>query len=305
VKPSSSEPPLPPNLARAQAALMGKPLGRPVTAPEQVASPPTTPAAAPKPDLRDSKADRESANLAAATAALTGKSMEEIAKADQQEPSEEVTQSAEYREGNMGNGLKSVGRFIPLIVLLGCAAAGIAFWFHHADEVKLREAEAATAKEEYAKSVVVDMVNTWHADDHWEDSLSSPDGSSRTLYTIELETALIHDHPLIVFGRLEDVGKSGQSENSIISIWTETRTSLSTALRLSLLSPPEITNTILGQKDRASEMFVFAVKINSVEKVTMPSNSSGPDYFLAHGVLYAAKPIDVYEPPAESRHPNH
>jgi hypothetical protein len=254
--------------------------------------------------LHDSKADRGSANLAAAAAALSGKSMEVITKAGQQEPSaEEVKQPAEYREGKMGNGLKSVGRFIPLIVLLACAAAGIAFWFHHAHEVKLREIEAATAKEEYAKSVVAEMVNTWHADDHWEKSLSSPGDSSQTLYTIDLEKALMRDRPLIVFGRLEDVGKSGQSENSVISIWTETRTSLSTALRLSLLSPPEITNAILGQKDRASEMFVFTVKINSVEKVTMPSNSSDPDYFLAHGVLYAAKPIDVYEPPAESQPP--
>ena len=255
--------------------------------------------------LHDSKADRESANLAAAAAALSGKSMGEIAKAGQQEPSEEVNQSAEYREGETGNGLKSVGRFIPLIVLLGCAAAGIAFWFHHAHEVKLREAEAATAKEEYAKSVVAAMMNTWHADDHWEKSLSSPGDSSRTLYTIELEKALIQVRPLIVFGIVDDVSKSGQSENSIISIWTETRTSLSTALRLSLLSPPEITNAILGQKDRASEMFVFAVKISSVEKISMPSNSEFGDYFLAHGVLYAAKPIELYEPPAESRQPNH
>lgn len=255
--------------------------------------------------LHNTRADRDSANLAAAAAALSGKSMEEIAKAGTQEPSpEEVTQPAEYREGRMGNGLKSVGRFIPLIVLLGCAAAGIAFGFHHAHEVKLREEKAATAKVEYAKSVVADMVNTWHADDHWEYSLSSPGHSSRTLYTIELEKALIHDRPLIVFGDVEDVSKSGQSGNSIISIWAETRASLSPALRFSLLCPPEIANKILGQTDRASEMFVFAAKINSVEKISMPSNSSDPDYFLAHGILYAAKPIEVYEPPAESRQPN-
>lgn len=252
--------------------------------------------------VRDTRADRESANLAAAAAALSGKSMEEIAKAGTQEPSaEEVTQPAEYRERKMGNGLKSVGRFIPPIVLLGCAAAGIAFWFYHAHEVKLREAQAEAAKEEYAKSVVFDMANTWHADDHWEKSLSSPGDSSQTLYTIDLEKALIRDRPLIAFGIVDDVSKSGPSENSIISIWTETRANLSPALRLSLLSPPEIANNILGQTDRASEMFVFAVKINSVEKISMPSNSSDPDYFLAHGVLYSAKPIDVYKPPAESR----
>ena len=201
----------------------------------------------------------------------------------------------------MGIRLKSVGRFILGILLLGGAAAGIAFWFYHAHEVKLREAEAATAKEEYAKSVVTGLINTWHADDHWEDSFAALGDRSRTLYTIELEKVLIQDRPLIVFGDVEDVSKSGQSENSIISIWTETRGNLSPALRLSLLSPPEVTNAILAQKGRASEMFVFAVKIESVEKVSMSSDSSDPDYFLAHGDLYDAKPIGLYQPPAESR----
>ncbi len=50
-------------------------------------------------------------------------------------------------------------------------------------------------------------------------------------------------------------------------------------------------------------MFVFAVKINSVEKISMLSNSSDSDYFLAHGVLYSAKPIDDYKPQAESHPP--
>jgi len=245
-------------------------------------------------------------NLAAAAAALSGKSMEAIANAELQEPStEEVMQSAEFREETTGSRSSSIRSFILGFLLIGAAAAGIAFWFSHARQAKLREAEAATAQEEYAKSVVAGVINTWHADDHWEKSLRSPGDSSQTLYTIELEKALIHDRPLVFFGSVGDVSKAGQSENSIISIWAETRANFSPALRLSLSSPPEITNVIVGQKDRASEMFVFAVKINSVEKVTMPSNSSGPDYFLAHGVLYAAKPIDVYEPPAESRHPNH
>jgi hypothetical protein len=231
--------------------------------------------------------------------------MDEIAEARQQEPSaEEVMQTAEFREESNGSKPNTVGGFILGFLLLGAAAAGIALWFHHAHEVKLREAEAATAKEEYAKSVVADMVNTWHADDHWEDSLTSPGDSSRTLYTIELEKALILDRPLVFFGIVGDVSKAGQSENSIISIWAETRANLSPALRLSLSSPPEITNAILGQKDRASEMFVFAVKISSVEKISMQSDSSDPDYFLAHGVLYAAKPIGLNEPPAESRLPN-
>jgi hypothetical protein len=255
-----------------------------------------------KPSRRNAIVDREAANLAAARAALTGKSMDEIAKAGQQwKPAGEVTQTAVLWEGKMGIRLKSVGRFILGILLLGGAAAGIAFWFYHAHEVKLREAEAATAKEEYAKSVVTGLINTWHADDHWEDSFAALGDRSRTLYTIELEKVLIQDRPLIVFGDVEDVSKSGQSENSIISIWTETRGNLSPALRLSLLSPPEVTNAILAQKGRASEMFVFAVKIESVEKVSMSSDSSDPDYFLAHGDLYDAKPIGLYQPPAESR----
>jgi hypothetical protein len=245
-------------------------------------------------------ADSRSANLAAAAAALSGKSMEEIAKAGLQEPSaEEVTQTSEFCEGKMSNRMKSVGRFILGFLLLAGAAAGIAARFYHAHEVKLREAEAAAAKEEYAKSVVAGVINAWHADDHWEDSLSSPGGRRRTLYTIELEKALIHDRPLIVLGDVEDVSKSAQSENTIISIWTETRANLSPALRLSLLSPPEIANAILGQKDRASELFVFAVKINSVERVAPPTDSSVHEYFLAHGVLLEAERIGLWQPPKQ------
>jgi hypothetical protein len=255
-----------------------------------------------KPRIRESKADRESANLAAAAAALSGKPMDEIDDAVQEEPSaEEVMQPAEFLEETMGSRSNTVGSFILGFLLLGAAAAGIAFWFYHAHQAKLREAEAATAQQEYAKSVVASVINTWHADDHWEKSLSSPGDSSQTLYTIELEKALIHDRPLVFFGIVGDVSKAGQSEDSVISIWAETRANLSPALRLSLSSPPEITNAILGRKDRASEMFAFAAKINSVEKISMASDSPDPDYFLAHGVLYAAKPIDLNEPPAESQ----
>lgn len=258
-----------------------------------------------EPFRRNSISDREAANLAAALAALTGKSMEEIAKASQERKSAgEVTQTSEFCDEKMSNRMKSVGRFVLGFLLLAGAAAGIAAWLYHAHDIKLREAEAATAKEEYAKSVVARVMNTWHADDHWEDSLTSQGDSSRTLYTIDLEKALIHDRPLIVFGDVEDVSKSGPSEDSIVSIWTETRANISPALRLSLLSPPRIANAILGQKDRASEILVFAVKINSVEKVAPPDDSSVHEYFLAHGALLEAEPIGLWRPPKQSAQSN-
>ncbi len=104
----------------------------------------------------------------------------------------------------MGNGPKTVGRFILGFLLLAGAAAGIALWFYHAHDVKRREAEAARIAEEHAQSVVAHVMKTWHADDRWEDSLVSSRGSG-TFYTIELEKALLHDRPLIVFGEVEDV----------------------------------------------------------------------------------------------------
>jgi hypothetical protein len=244
--------------------------------------------------------DKYDAACASSEAALTGKSTEEIAKAGQQDPStEEVTQTAGFREGKMGNRLRTVGRFTLGLLLLGGVATGIAAWFYHAHEVELREAEAVTSKEEHAKFIVAGVMTSWDARDDWEDSLSS----SNSLYTMEVEKALISDRRLLVYGTIDDVKKSGEAENSIISIQTQTR-ARGLDLRLSLLSAPAVTNAIVAHKGRDYETFVFAVKIDSVEKVSTPSDRSADDYFLAHGVLYEAEPIGLYEPPAQSKSSN-
>jgi hypothetical protein len=203
----------------------------------------------------------------------------------------------------MSDGLRRVGHYILGLVVLGGAATGITFWFYHAHEVQRREAEAATAKEEYAKSVVAGVMKSWQADDRWEDSLSSPGGRSRTPYTIELEKALMRDRPLIAFGRVDDVSESGEPQNSIVSVSTQTHVR-GLDLRLSLLSPPKITNAMLAHKGRSSETFVLAVKINSVEKVASPPDSSAEDYFLVHGVLLEAEPLGLWRPPQQSAQSN-
>jgi hypothetical protein len=219
------------------------------------------------------------------------------AKAGQQEPSAEGASG--FWEGKMDNRPKNVGRFILGLLLLGGVATGIAAWFYHAHKIELREGEAVTAKEEYAKSVVAGVMKSWDATDDWEDLLSS----SNSLYTMEVEKVLISDRRLLVYGTIDDVKKSGETENSIISIQTQTR-ARGLDLRLSLLSPPTVTNPIVAHKGRDYETFVFAVKIDSVEKVSTPSDGSADDYFLAHGVLYEAEPIGLYEPPAQSKPSN-
>jgi len=253
------------------------------------------------PPHRNPKVDGQAVNLAAAEAALTGKSIEEIANAGQQRPSQrEAEQTAVFQERKVSDRLRSVGYYIFGLLFLGGAATGIGAWFYHAHKVERREAEAATAKEEFAKSVVAGVLKTWKADDRWEDSLSSSRDRGRPLYSIEIEKAPIYGRPLIVYGRVEDVDESGESENSIVSIQTHTGLNL----RLSLLSPPEITNAILARKGRPSEMFVFAVKINRVEKVASPPDSSAEDYFLGHGVLLEAEPLGLWRPPQQSAQSN-
>ena len=216
-----------------------------------------------------------------------------------------VQGSTDPPAGGGTNRLKTVGRFILGLLLLGGVATGIAAWFYHAHEVELREAEAVTAKEEHAKSVVAGVVKSWDARDDWEDLLSSSAGESSTLYTIEVEKALISDRRLLVYGTIDDVKKSGATEDSIISIQTQTSTR-GLDLRLSLLSPPAITNAILAYKGRDYETYILAVKIDSVEKVSAPSDSSADDHFLAHGVLYEAEPSGIidYGPPAQSKPSN-
>lgn len=182
-----------------------------------------------------------------------------------------------------------------LLSALMLGAAGIAAWFYHSHEVTRREVEAAAAKEEYAKSIVAGVKNSWNADEDWENVFQTV-GTSHALYTVVVEKALVTGHPLMFYGKVDDVNKADEWGNSIILVQGETRTR-GLDLQLSLLSPPQVTNAILNNRGRPYEMFVFAAKINNVEKVSAPPNSSADDYFLAHGVLYEAELTGLHRPP--------
>jgi hypothetical protein len=189
----------------------------------------------------------------------------------------------------------------PTLVVGLIVAAGIAAWFYHSHEVKRRAAEAveaaAAAREQQARSIVTRVRNSWNADDNWEDTFSSK-GAYVTPYTIELENVLIKGRPIVAFGLVEDVRKSGEQDNSIVLIQDIGRT-MKGDLRFSLLSAPAITKAILNDEDRRSETFVIAATITNVEKVSMPPDEkdNDQDYFLAHGILHEAQPIGLWDQP--------
>jgi hypothetical protein len=189
----------------------------------------------------------------------------------------------------------------PTLVVGLIVAAGIAAWFYHSHEVKRRAAEAveaaAAAREQQARSIVTRVRNSWNADDNWEDAFSSK-GAAYTPYTIELESALIKGRPIVAFGLVDDVRKSGEQDNSIVLIQDIGRT-MKLDLRFSLLSAPAITKAILNDEDRQSNTFVIAATITSVEKVSVPPDKSDndQDYFLAHGILHEAQPIGLFVQP--------
>jgi len=193
----------------------------------------------------------------------------------------------------------SFRRKAPRLLTVLIMAIGIAAWLYHSHEAKRRAAEAveaaAAAREQQARSIVARVRNSWNADDNWEDTFSSK-GAAFTPYTIELENALIKGRPIVAFGYLEDVRKSGEQDNSIVLIQDIGRTT-GIDLRFSLLSAPVTTKAILNDEDRQSDTFVIAATITSVEKVSMPPDKSDndQDYFLAHGILHEAQPIGLWD----------
>jgi hypothetical protein len=212
--------------------------------------------------------------------------------------------SAKWKGNEMSVELASHSRsnlmqWAPQLVTVLVIVAGIAAWFYHSHEVKRRAAEsveaAAAAREQQARSIVTRVRDSWNADDNWEDAFSSK-GAAYTPYTIEIESALIKGRPIIAFGDMEDVRKSGEQDNSIVLIQDIGRKT-GIDLRFSLLSAPAITKAILNDEDRQSDTFVIAATITSVEKVSMPPDKSDndQDYFLAHGVLHEAQPIGLWD----------
>lgn len=223
----------------------------------------------------------------------------------EQKPVELKTEEVEYQDEipaklalHSGSILRENG---PLLVTVVVIVAGIAAWFYHSHEVKRHAAEAvvaaAAAREQQARSIVVSARNSWNADDNWEDTFSSK-GTDVTPYTIELENALMKGRPIVAFGLVDDVRKSGEQDNSIVLIQDIGRT-MKGDLRFSLLSAPAITKAILNDEDRRSETFVIAATITSVEKVSMPPDEkdNNQDYFLAHGILHEAQPIGPFADP--------
>jgi hypothetical protein len=168
------------------------------------------------------------------------------------------------------------------------------------NETERRAAEAAAARVENARSVAASVMKSWDANDDWEDSLSSSGGARRLPYTSEVEKALVSSKRLVIYGVIDDVTKHEDSETSLISVLAQTRAK-GLDLRLSLMSPSDLSKAIEERKGRAYESYVFAVKINSVERVSAPSDGSTNDFFLAHGVLYEAEPIGLNRPPDKSQ----
>jgi hypothetical protein len=189
----------------------------------------------------------------------------------------------------------------PQLVTVLAIVAGIAAWLYHSHEAKRRAAEAveaaAAAREQQARSIVTRVRKSWNADDNWEDSFSSK-GAYVTPYTIELESELIKGRPIIAFGLVGDVRKSGEQDDSIVLIQDTGRT-MKWDLRFSLLSAPAITKAILNDEDQFAGTLVFAATITSVEKISMPpdKNDNDQDFFLAHGILHEAQPIGPFADP--------
>ena len=198
---------------------------------------------------------------------------------------------------NRNTSRQKVSQLLTVLVV----AIGIVAWFYHSHEVKRHAAEAvvaaAAAREQQARSIVASVRNSWNADDNWEDTFSSK-GAYVTPYTIELENALMKGRPIVAFGLVGDVRKSGEQENSIVLIQDIGRT-MKWDLRFSLLSAPAITKAILNDEDRQSNTFIIAATITSVEKVSMPPDEkdNDQDYFLAHGILHEAQPIGPFADP--------
>ncbi len=253
-------------------------------------------------DIR--KAARDKQNPQGALDALAAKWKGE-APAAEEKPVELKTEEVEHQDEIPAELALHSGSILrknaPLLVTVLVIVTGIAAWFYHSHEVKRRAAEAveaaAAAREQQARSIVARVGNSWNADDNWEDTFSSK-GAYVTPYTIELENALIKGRPILAFGLVEDVRKSGEQDNSFVLIQDVGRT-MKWDLRFSLLSAPAITKAILNNEDRQSNTFVIAATIASVEKVSMPPDEkdNDQDYFLAHGILQEAQPIGPFADP--------
>jgi hypothetical protein len=196
-----------------------------------------------------------------------------------------------------------VERIIWLLCLLLFIVLPTAHWYRQ-HVLNARQQESYKARNAANKLQLESAINgleaRWHADDEWENELST-EGASLAPYTIDYEHAIVKPHPLVFYGSVEDIQTDRDQGNTTLRIKVHGR-NRQVQLQLSVSATPDQIAAIVNDDSfrqcvvpELSKVCIFVASVDNVDRVegTDKQNSGGSN-FVGHGTLREAYASEVY-----------
>ena len=188
--------------------------------------------------------------------------------------------------------MRSSLKGLAIAVLIAASAVTYFVWKHEQEvtqEERTQQAEAA--EEKRIATLVKEMVSRWNGITDWEGSF---DRSDTSIFTVELEKAIVRSRPILIYASVDDVKHTNGTYTVQLSGWVGT-----VGIRYSLRCTEELAQELL-REPRNFEEFAVVASIDHIDKSresVSPATGSGEEFvFLAEGDCKAATFVGSHGP---------
>jgi hypothetical protein len=169
-----------------------------------------------------------------------------------------------------------------LLLVLAVTVGAYLYWSNKRAEE--REHRAYVEEGKQLQAVIMGMASRWNAIGDWQDAFKGRRPS--TIYTSEVEKAVLGDRPILLYAQLDDIKTAGDGYTAELS---SPVTQWFLHLRYNLSCDPALGQKFAGAKTSQFPIFAIVAHIDHVDKRTEPENS----YYLAEGAAKEAILVGV------------
>jgi hypothetical protein len=180
---------------------------------------------------------------------------------------------------------RSSSRRIYSLLVLVVAIVVSGYLYRNYKRAQQRDEQEYAEEERQMQRIIASMSSRWDANTDWLDGFKGPLPSS--IYTSDVETAVLGDRPILLYAHLDDIRTTGASYTAELS---SPATQWLVHMHYRLLCDSTVAKKLVGEKQK-DLMAIFAVvaHIDHVEKREEQDSS----YFLADGTAKEATFVGV------------
>ena len=165
-------------------------------------------------------------------------------------------------------------------VCTGVLAVGWFVWNQHKQNERTRREEQLRAQEQARIELEVTQLATkWHARRDWDQHLDEDRKILGTIYTLELQQALVSKKPLLFHAAVKDI----KSENETVGATSAKEAPIGLNIAFRLQATPDIVARISREQSELLDQFAVIAEISSVGQLHETSGNDEGKTLLSFG----------------------